>query len=280
VSAFGRVDILVNHVGVGTFLNVVETSYEHWDEILALNLTAAFVGTKAFLPHMVERGSGVITQYDLIRRNRGWPFGSGLRCSQARSRGTHQDPTPAKLVHTLGQVIAASASRRSSGSGSSAETMCVPTRIWTGAVAPCGADELLDRPAGACLDVAGDGERGEHDGKVGVDRFAFVVVDRPGSQVVFAHPERFPDVPELVVGADQELRGRVVDVGDVALEPGQSAGFGLELAVDGLGRAGQGDEPVAFDREPSRRRPSRLCRSARRSRAGCVARGQRGTGSR
>ena len=47
------------------------------------------------------------------------------------------------------------------------------------AVAAGGANEFLDRPAGAVLDEPGDGQRGEHDGEVGFDGVAFVVVDRP-----------------------------------------------------------------------------------------------------
>ena len=50
-----------------------------------------------------------------------------------------------------------------------------------GAVAAQGADEFLDRPTGPGLDAVGDCQRGEDDGEVGVDGFAFVVVDRPGA---------------------------------------------------------------------------------------------------
>ena len=39
---------------------------------------------------------------------------------------------------------------------------------------------------------------------------------------------------ELVVAADHELRGRIGDVGDVALPTGHRAGLGLEVAVHGL----------------------------------------------
>ena len=57
------------------------------------------------------------------------------------------------------------------------------------AVAPCGPHELLDGLTGGGLNVAGYGEGGEHDGQVGLDRFALVVVDRSGTQVVLGHPE-------------------------------------------------------------------------------------------
>jgi hypothetical protein len=49
-----------------------------------------------------------------------------------------------------------------------------------GAVAAGGADELLDRPAGAVLDEPGHGQGGEDDGQVGFDGVPFAVVDRPG----------------------------------------------------------------------------------------------------
>jgi len=48
-----------------------------------------------------------------------------------------------------------------------------------------------------------------------------------------------------VVGADDELRGLIGQVGGVALDPGQGTGCGFQVAVDALGRPGQFDEPVA-----------------------------------
>lgn len=51
-----------------------------------------------------------------------------------------------------------------------------------------------------------------------------------------------------MVGADHELRRRIGDVGDVALQSGQPTGPGLEVAVDSLGGAGELDEPVSLDR--------------------------------
>ena len=92
-----------------------------------------------------------------------------------------------------------------------------------GAVAAGGADELPDRPARPGFDSAADREGGEHDGQVGVDGVALVVVDGPGLQVVLGHPEGLLDLEQLVVGADHELGGdrRAVrassQVGDVAL---------------------------------------------------------------
>ena len=117
-----------------------------------------------------------------------------------------------------------------------------------GSVAPGDADEFLDGPACLGFDPVRDGQGCEHDGQVGFDGFAFVVVDRPGLQVVLGHPEGLLDAPQLVVRVDDELRSHGGEVGGVSLPPGQSTGFGFQIAVDRLRRAGELDEPVAFDR--------------------------------
>ncbi len=49
-----------------------------------------------------------------------------------------------------------------------------------GAIAPRGSHEFLDAPAGLGLDIVADSQRGEHDRQVGLDGFAFVVIDRAG----------------------------------------------------------------------------------------------------
>lgn len=56
--------------------------------------------------------------------------------------------------------------------------------VLGGAVAPGGADEPFDGPPGGGLDTAGHGQRGEHDGQVGLDGLTLVVVDRPRLEVV------------------------------------------------------------------------------------------------
>jgi hypothetical protein len=66
---------------------------------------------------------------------------------------------------------------------------------FDGVVAAQAGDELLDRPVGAPLEPAGDGEGGEHDGEVGLDRVAFVVVDRPRAQIRLGDAEALLDLP-------------------------------------------------------------------------------------
>jgi NAD(P)-dependent dehydrogenase (short-subunit alcohol dehydrogenase family) len=61
VSELGRVDILVNNAGVHSYpsplLTVTETE---WDRVLDINVKGPLFTSQAVLPHMVERGSGVI----------------------------------------------------------------------------------------------------------------------------------------------------------------------------------------------------------------------------
>lgn len=69
------------------------------------------------------------------------------------------------------------------------------------------------------FDPVRDDQGSEHGREVGVDRFAFVVVDRSGLQVVFGHSEALLDAPQLVVGADDELRGLSGEVGGATMLP-------------------------------------------------------------
>jgi NAD(P)-dependent dehydrogenase (short-subunit alcohol dehydrogenase family) len=57
---FGAPEVLVNVAGVGVAATVLETSDEDWSRVLAVNLTGPFLTTRATLPLMLDRGSGVI----------------------------------------------------------------------------------------------------------------------------------------------------------------------------------------------------------------------------
>jgi NAD(P)-dependent dehydrogenase (short-subunit alcohol dehydrogenase family) len=59
-SRFGRIDILVNNAGVAFFYPIAETPLRRWETVLKVNLTGAFLCTKAVLPHMMMRKSGSI----------------------------------------------------------------------------------------------------------------------------------------------------------------------------------------------------------------------------
>jgi len=60
-AGLGPVDILVNNVGgYPSLQTTVETTPAEWDDLVRLNLTAAFLCTREVLPSMVDRGFGRI----------------------------------------------------------------------------------------------------------------------------------------------------------------------------------------------------------------------------
>ena len=63
VDAFGSIDILFNNVGIqspGSYLNVEDTPEEMWDIIMNVNLKSYYMMSKFAIPHIRERGGGVI----------------------------------------------------------------------------------------------------------------------------------------------------------------------------------------------------------------------------
>ncbi|MDT7944226.1 MAG: SDR family NAD(P)-dependent oxidoreductase [Dehalococcoidia bacterium] len=60
LEELGRVDILINNAGVSYPASFLETPIKRWDLVLNVNLRGTVLCTKAFLPHMVERGSGKV----------------------------------------------------------------------------------------------------------------------------------------------------------------------------------------------------------------------------
>ena len=60
VDRLGRVDILVNNVGMTMRKPLEEWSLEEWRRILDVNVTSAFLVTRAVVPAMIERRAGKI----------------------------------------------------------------------------------------------------------------------------------------------------------------------------------------------------------------------------
>ncbi len=57
---FGRLDILVNNAGIGHVGTILQTTGADLDRLYAVNVRGTFNVTKAFLPAMMQRKSGVI----------------------------------------------------------------------------------------------------------------------------------------------------------------------------------------------------------------------------
>ena len=57
---FGQLDILVNNAGTLTYTTFEDCTEELWDRMIDVNLKGTFLCAQAVLPHMKERGQGVI----------------------------------------------------------------------------------------------------------------------------------------------------------------------------------------------------------------------------
>lgn len=60
LTMMGSPELLVNVAGIGLSATVLDTSDEDWARVIGTNLTGPFLLTRAVLPLMLDRGSGVI----------------------------------------------------------------------------------------------------------------------------------------------------------------------------------------------------------------------------
>jgi glucose 1-dehydrogenase len=58
VSAFGRLDIMVNNAGVETRTSILDTTEEQYDKVMNINLKSAFFGTQLAAQQMRKQGGG------------------------------------------------------------------------------------------------------------------------------------------------------------------------------------------------------------------------------
>lgn len=60
LKELGHVDVLINNAGLGGEVSVVDMTDDQWSRVLDVTLTSLFRMTRAFLPSMYERRSGVM----------------------------------------------------------------------------------------------------------------------------------------------------------------------------------------------------------------------------
>jgi NAD(P)-dependent dehydrogenase (short-subunit alcohol dehydrogenase family) len=84
VQAFGGIDILFNNAGILIFGSVVETAFEDWQRMMAVNLNGVFLCSKAVIPLMRERGGGAIIN---MSSSTGAHDGNGNAAAYVTSKG-------------------------------------------------------------------------------------------------------------------------------------------------------------------------------------------------
>jgi len=100
LDSFGHIDILVNNAGVtGPTAAITNVTRDAWDEVMAINLTGAFLCARAVVPHMIARGSGKIVNISSIAGKMAYALRSpyaaskwgmlGLSCTLAQELGPY-----------------------------------------------------------------------------------------------------------------------------------------------------------------------------------------------
>lgn len=71
IKKYGKIDILINTVGILRESSILETSKDEWDKTLHINLDSVFNLCKAVMPYMVRQKKGKIVNFTSIAGQRG-----------------------------------------------------------------------------------------------------------------------------------------------------------------------------------------------------------------
>ena len=104
VKAFGGIDILVNNAGgLIARKTVAEMSLDHWNQVMALNLTSTFLMVKACLPHMTT--GAIVNMASQAGRDGGGPgalaYGVSKGAVMTMTRGLAKELGPRIRVNAL-----------------------------------------------------------------------------------------------------------------------------------------------------------------------------------
>jgi NAD(P)-dependent dehydrogenase (short-subunit alcohol dehydrogenase family) len=73
VTAWGRIDILINNAAISDDTPIEDLSDDHWRHVLSINLDSALHVAKAALPHLKQSPSGSIINIASVQGIRGQP---------------------------------------------------------------------------------------------------------------------------------------------------------------------------------------------------------------
>lgn len=87
-TEYGRIDVLVNNVGIWFRRPFREITVDEWDRVIAVNLRGVFLCTRAVLPLMEAAGGGAIVN-----------IGSQAGVTVTRGQGAHYHASKAAVSH-------------------------------------------------------------------------------------------------------------------------------------------------------------------------------------
>jgi NAD(P)-dependent dehydrogenase (short-subunit alcohol dehydrogenase family) len=94
VARWGKLDVLQNNVGVGSFGRVPNVALEDWERVLRVNVTGMMLAAQAAIPAMIASGGGAIVNISSIasQRPRGLtPYATSKGAVEALTRGLAAD---------------------------------------------------------------------------------------------------------------------------------------------------------------------------------------------
>ncbi|MDQ9170468.1 SDR family oxidoreductase [Oxalobacteraceae bacterium R-40] len=82
VSAFGKIDVLINNAGTDVTCSIDELSLEQWDRVIHTNLYGPFLLSKYAAQYMKRNGGGHIINIASTAAKRAWPNASAYHASK------------------------------------------------------------------------------------------------------------------------------------------------------------------------------------------------------
>jgi len=82
IETFGKIDVLINNAGIGSFAPVDELSTQDFDRMFAINMRGVFLCTRTVLPHMKKQKSGAIINISSLAGKNFFKGGSGYAATK------------------------------------------------------------------------------------------------------------------------------------------------------------------------------------------------------
>ncbi len=85
VSAFGKVDVLINNAGITQPVKTLDITEADWHRIVDVNMTGILFLSQAFIPNMRDNGGGSIACISSVSAQRGGGIFGGAHYSAAKA---------------------------------------------------------------------------------------------------------------------------------------------------------------------------------------------------